>query len=154
LNEFSPARRYWWSKEGQAQAFALVVELNAAGYFSWREWADELVAVLREAATLDRKSEVRASTIIGTDLPGRSTGPDPAFGGVGRRLSPGPARSTRRGNLCSHEPSASVENRGGWHFILAGNCSMDRPDASGSCHDAGDFRSLLDDPLPPAQSHA
>jgi nitrile hydratase accessory protein len=34
----------------QAQAFALTVQLSRAGYFSWSEWADELAAVLREAA--------------------------------------------------------------------------------------------------------
>ena len=35
----------------QAQAFALAVRLSEAGLFTWREWADELAAVLREAAT-------------------------------------------------------------------------------------------------------
>jgi nitrile hydratase accessory protein len=35
----------------QAQAFALAVRLSEAGFFTWREWADELAAVLREAAT-------------------------------------------------------------------------------------------------------
>ena len=34
----------------QAQAFALTVQLCRAGYFSWREWADTLAAVLREPA--------------------------------------------------------------------------------------------------------
>ena len=34
----------------QAQAFALTVHLSQAGYFPWREWADALAAVLREAA--------------------------------------------------------------------------------------------------------
>jgi nitrile hydratase accessory protein len=34
----------------QAQAFALTVQLSKAGFFSWREWADELAAVLRETA--------------------------------------------------------------------------------------------------------
>jgi nitrile hydratase accessory protein len=34
----------------QAQAFALTVQLGQAGYFPWREWADTLAAVLREAA--------------------------------------------------------------------------------------------------------
>ena len=34
----------------QAQAFALTVQLSRAGHFSWREWADTLAAVLREAA--------------------------------------------------------------------------------------------------------
>src|SRR5580658_3538167 len=34
----------------QAQAFALTVQLSQAGYFPWREWADTLAAVLREAA--------------------------------------------------------------------------------------------------------
>jgi nitrile hydratase accessory protein len=33
----------------QAQAFALAVRLSEAGFFTWREWADELAAVLREA---------------------------------------------------------------------------------------------------------
>jgi nitrile hydratase accessory protein len=38
----------------QAQAFALTVQLSRAGYFSWREWADTLADVLREAMiTLD-----------------------------------------------------------------------------------------------------
>jgi nitrile hydratase accessory protein len=37
----------------QAQAFALTVQLSQAGYFSWREWADELAAVLQEAAALN-----------------------------------------------------------------------------------------------------
>jgi hypothetical protein len=35
----------------QAQALALAVRLSEAGFFTWREWADELAAVLREAAT-------------------------------------------------------------------------------------------------------
>jgi nitrile hydratase accessory protein len=35
----------------QAQAFALTVQLSEAGFFTWREWADELATVLREAAT-------------------------------------------------------------------------------------------------------
>src|SRR5271166_4689709 len=34
----------------QAHAFALAVRLSEAGCFTWREWADELAAVLREAA--------------------------------------------------------------------------------------------------------
>jgi len=34
----------------QAQAFALTVQLHAAGYFSWREWAEELGAALRGEA--------------------------------------------------------------------------------------------------------
>jgi nitrile hydratase accessory protein len=34
----------------QAQAFALAVQLNRSGCFSWPEWADALAAVLREAA--------------------------------------------------------------------------------------------------------
>jgi nitrile hydratase accessory protein len=33
----------------QAQAFALTVHLSNAGIFAWREWADELAAMLREA---------------------------------------------------------------------------------------------------------
>ena len=35
----------------QAQAFALTVGLSEAGFFTWREWADEFGAVLREAST-------------------------------------------------------------------------------------------------------
>ena len=34
----------------QAQAFALAVRSTEAGFFTWREWADELAAVLGEAA--------------------------------------------------------------------------------------------------------
>jgi len=34
----------------QARAFALAVRLSEAGFFTWPEWADELAAVLREAA--------------------------------------------------------------------------------------------------------
>jgi nitrile hydratase accessory protein len=37
----------------QAQAFALAVRLSEAGFFTWREWADELAGVLREAATCE-----------------------------------------------------------------------------------------------------
>ena len=37
----------------QAQAFALAVRLSEAGFFTWREWADELAAVSREAAARD-----------------------------------------------------------------------------------------------------
>lgn len=33
----------------QAKVFALTVQLSNAGFFTWREWADELAAVLREA---------------------------------------------------------------------------------------------------------
>ena len=35
----------------QAQAFALAVRLSEAGFFTWREWADELAAVLRDGVT-------------------------------------------------------------------------------------------------------
>jgi nitrile hydratase accessory protein len=41
----------------QAQAFALTVQLNQAGYFTWREWADELAAVLGEAVALDPRDD-------------------------------------------------------------------------------------------------
>jgi nitrile hydratase accessory protein len=41
----------------QAQAFALAVRLSEAGCFTWREWADELAAVLREAAAHDLKDD-------------------------------------------------------------------------------------------------
>ena len=34
----------------QAQAFALAVELSAAGHFTWQEWAEALGAELRRAA--------------------------------------------------------------------------------------------------------
>jgi len=33
----------------QAQAFALTLQLYEAGHFTWREWADTLGAVLKEA---------------------------------------------------------------------------------------------------------
>jgi nitrile hydratase accessory protein len=33
----------------EAQAFALVVRLHAAGCFTWREWADRLAAEIRAA---------------------------------------------------------------------------------------------------------
>jgi len=33
----------------EAQAFALAVKLNEAGFFTWKEWADTLAAVIREA---------------------------------------------------------------------------------------------------------
>ena len=42
----------------QAQAFALAVQLSRAGLFTWREWAAELAAVLREAATQDPRDDV------------------------------------------------------------------------------------------------
>src|SRR5271165_5533202 len=41
----------------QAQAFALAVRLSEAGFFTWREWADELAAVLREATTRERPDD-------------------------------------------------------------------------------------------------
>jgi nitrile hydratase accessory protein len=41
----------------QAQAFALAVRLSEAGFFTWREWADELAAVLREAATHEPRDD-------------------------------------------------------------------------------------------------
>jgi nitrile hydratase accessory protein len=41
----------------QAQAFALAVRLSEAGFFTWREWADELAAVLREAATREPRDD-------------------------------------------------------------------------------------------------
>ena len=37
----------------QAQAFALTVRLSEEGYFTWREWANELSIVLRETTTPD-----------------------------------------------------------------------------------------------------
>jgi nitrile hydratase accessory protein len=33
----------------EAQAFALAVKLNESGFFTWKEWADTLAAVIREA---------------------------------------------------------------------------------------------------------
>ena len=41
----------------QAQAFALAVRLSEAGCFTWREWADELAVVLREAATCEPRDD-------------------------------------------------------------------------------------------------
>jgi nitrile hydratase accessory protein len=41
----------------QAQVFALAVRLSEAGYFTWREWADELAVVLREAATREPRDD-------------------------------------------------------------------------------------------------
>jgi len=41
----------------QAQAFALTVQLSEAGFFTWREWADELATVLREAATHEPRDD-------------------------------------------------------------------------------------------------
>jgi nitrile hydratase accessory protein len=41
----------------QARAFALTVQLSEAGLFTWREWADELATVLREAATPEPQDE-------------------------------------------------------------------------------------------------
>jgi nitrile hydratase accessory protein len=41
----------------QAQAFALAVGLSEAGFFTWRRWADELAAVLREAATREPRDD-------------------------------------------------------------------------------------------------
>ena len=41
----------------QAQAFALAVRLSEAGFFTWREWAAELAAVLREAATQEPRGD-------------------------------------------------------------------------------------------------
>jgi hypothetical protein len=53
----------------QAQAFALAVRLSEAGFFTWREWADELGAVLRQAAargrigSMNRPGAVRARVL-------------------------------------------------------------------------------------------
>ena len=41
----------------QAQAFALAVRLSEAGFFTWQEWADELTAALREAATREPRDD-------------------------------------------------------------------------------------------------
>jgi nitrile hydratase accessory protein len=41
----------------QAEAFALAVRLSEAGFFTWREWADELAAALREAATREPQDD-------------------------------------------------------------------------------------------------
>lgn len=41
----------------QAQAFALAVQLNKAGCFTWKEWANELAAVLREAASRESQND-------------------------------------------------------------------------------------------------
>jgi nitrile hydratase accessory protein len=41
----------------QAQNFALTVQLSQAGYFRWREWADTLAVVLREAVALDPRDD-------------------------------------------------------------------------------------------------
>ena len=41
----------------QAQAFALAVRVSEAGFFTWREWADELAAVLREAAAQEPRDD-------------------------------------------------------------------------------------------------
>jgi nitrile hydratase accessory protein len=41
----------------QAQAFALTVRLSEAGFFTWREWANELAGVLREATTREPRDD-------------------------------------------------------------------------------------------------
>jgi len=41
----------------QAQAFALVVELNAQGAFTWTEWTEALAAELRAAAAAGRPDD-------------------------------------------------------------------------------------------------
>ena len=41
----------------QAQAFALAVRLSEAGFFTWQEWTDELVAALRQAATCEPQDD-------------------------------------------------------------------------------------------------
>jgi nitrile hydratase accessory protein len=41
----------------QAQAFALAARLTEAGFFTWREWADELAAVLCEPATREPRDD-------------------------------------------------------------------------------------------------
>ena len=41
----------------QAQAFALTVRLSEAGFFTWREWADGLAAVLHEAAMREPRDD-------------------------------------------------------------------------------------------------
>jgi nitrile hydratase accessory protein len=41
----------------QAQAFALAIRLSEAGFFTWWEWAYELAAVLREAATREPRDD-------------------------------------------------------------------------------------------------
>jgi len=45
MSEEPPVFKAPW----QAQAFALVVKLNESGFFTWKEWADTLAAVIREA---------------------------------------------------------------------------------------------------------
>jgi nitrile hydratase accessory protein len=41
----------------QALAFALAVRLSEAGFFTWREWADQLAATLREAAAQEQRDD-------------------------------------------------------------------------------------------------
>ena len=41
----------------QAQTFALTVQLSKAGFFTWREWAGELAAVLREGCAREPRDD-------------------------------------------------------------------------------------------------
>jgi nitrile hydratase accessory protein len=49
LRDPADARAPVFDEPWQAQAFALVVQLHAAGAFSWSEWADALAAEIRSA---------------------------------------------------------------------------------------------------------
>ena len=54
-----PRDRSWpvFAEPWQAQVFALTVQLSQAGYFRWREWADTLDILLREAVALDPRDD-------------------------------------------------------------------------------------------------
>ena len=43
----------------EAQAFALTLQLYEAGHFTWREWADTLAAVLKDADTKNPSDDGR-----------------------------------------------------------------------------------------------
>ena len=86
----------------QAQAFALAVQLAAAGHFTWTEWTTALGAQLHAAVGRGEPDDgsryfehwLAALEQLVAEKAHRAHRPPCAQGRVGRRLSPHAARST------------------------------------------------------------
>lgn len=53
----APAHDRVFSEPWQAQAFALTLQLHAAGHFTWREWSAYLARAIRAQGTPDEADE-------------------------------------------------------------------------------------------------
>ena len=94
----------------QAQAFALAVQLSAAGHFTWTEWTTALGAQLQAAAARGEPDDgsryfehwlAALEQLVAEKQLTDRTALRAAQGSVGRRLSPHAARSPCRAGRTS-----------------------------------------------------